>query len=220
MKKSKVILIILIILLALGTIFFTIDYGRTINNKNPLFCIRIATYLDGGTTEYLGLGYKVIRFNKMLSSSKDYTEMRYYRSNRIGPIFMNYSDFYSDYNSYEELRDNLLFYYENHYGPYERIVIPDNSETVLGDTFYAKITEIHDNYLLVDGLDINDINFRGKFSISLSEKPAFVWHGTSIEKSKLSVGNTISITFSGDILESSPAQINTVYRIIVLDDEI
>ena len=43
--------------------------------------------------------------------------------------------------------------------------------------------------------------------------------GTEIGLSDLEVGDNISITFDGEILDTYPAQINDVIRIILLDDE-
>ena len=64
MKKIFKILFVLVgIVIILGTIFFVIDYNRVRKLENPMFCFNNITYRDGGTKEYLGLGYKVIDFN-------------------------------------------------------------------------------------------------------------------------------------------------------------
>ena len=31
--------------------------------NEPIFCVNIKTYRDGGTKEYIGIGYKVIKYN-------------------------------------------------------------------------------------------------------------------------------------------------------------
>lgn len=41
------------------------DINKLQAGEKPLFSVAIATYKDGGTTEYLGLGYKIINFNKI-----------------------------------------------------------------------------------------------------------------------------------------------------------
>lgn len=92
-------------------------------------------------------------------------------------------------------------------------------------TFYGKITGITGsleagNTIRVSGLDVNDINFRGDFEISVSGETILQWRGTSIEFSQLENGDTISITFSGQVKETSPAMIDQVDRIQLLDDEI
>lgn len=73
----KKIIISLIILVVLGLIFFTVDYNRVKNQKKPLFCIYDirGSYQDGGTQEYLGLGYKVIDFHKLESFLSENVEI-------------------------------------------------------------------------------------------------------------------------------------------------
>jgi len=86
-------------------------------------------------------------------------------------------------------------------------------------TFYAEIKNINNTNLLVDGLEVNDINYRGEFSFKVSEKTKIEWRNTKIDFSELEKGDNISITFTGDIQESYPAKINDVVKIQLLDDE-
>ena len=91
MKKGiKVLLIILGAIIILGLIFFAVDYSRVQRQETPIFCINYATANDGGTNEYLGLGYKVIDFNRV----NGYDEMK------IGSWPMKYEDFEKEYNNY------------------------------------------------------------------------------------------------------------------------
>ena len=96
-KVAKIVGIILIILVMLGIIFYTIDKNRAREGQKPMFCIPIGMYLDGGTIEYIGLGYKVIDFNKM-EDIVDNT-MNYYTKVHIGSIFMTYDSAYEQRNS-------------------------------------------------------------------------------------------------------------------------
>lgn len=57
----------------------------------PLFCIKIITYLDGGTQVYLGMGYKVIDFNTL----GGYDEIK------IGTWFMDIDDFNDESKRYK-----------------------------------------------------------------------------------------------------------------------
>lgn len=91
MKKGiKILLIILGVIIILGLIFFAVDYSRVQKQEKPIFGIRYAIANDGGTEEYLGLGYKVIDFNRL----NGYDEMK------IGSWFMKYEDFENEYNNY------------------------------------------------------------------------------------------------------------------------
>ena len=87
-------------------------------------------------------------------------------------------------------------------------------------TFYAEIKEINNNNaFLVEGLSVNDINYRGEFTFSVIGETKLEWRGTEISISDLKVGDNISITFDGEILDTYPAQIKEVIKIQLLDDE-
>ncbi len=53
------------LLLLLWLITITTDYILYKNNKNPFFAINTSIYKDGGSKDYFGLGYKVIRCNTL-----------------------------------------------------------------------------------------------------------------------------------------------------------
>lgn len=62
---SKVISnIIFIVIIALGIIITTDIICVQKYNKGPYFAIRTKTYNDGGTQEFYGLGYKVIKYHQ------------------------------------------------------------------------------------------------------------------------------------------------------------
>lgn len=85
-------------------------------------------------------------------------------------------------------------------------------------TFYAEITDIRDSDIRVQGLDVNDINHRGHFTFTIVEETELVWNGTTMIPSELNVGDLISITYTGGLLETSPAQICEVVKVQLLDD--
>ena len=87
-------------------------------------------------------------------------------------------------------------------------------------TFYATIDSISENQImLVSGLPVNDINFRGEFYLTISEQTHIIWRYTDISLTDLQPGANIAVTFSGPVLESYPAQISTVDKVVLLDDE-
>lgn len=92
------------------------------------------------------------------------------------------------------------------------------------DMFYAKIEKISEYNgkisMLVNGLDVNDINHRGKYDLSIEENTILLWRGTKLKISDLKVGQNISITYDGRVLLSYPGQIPNVIAIKVLDDKI
>ena len=93
MKKTvKIICIILLIIFILGIVFFAVDYNRVQNGKRPIFCIKCSGLLDGGTVEFIGLGYKVIDFHTLAG----------FDDIKIGSWFMNYNDFEDEMKIYED----------------------------------------------------------------------------------------------------------------------
>ena len=91
---------------------------------------------------------------------------------------------------------------------------------VMGTTFYGVIDDMKGNSLTVSGLDINDINSRGRFHFTVDENTILEWRYTEIDLTDLHVGDTISVTYTGTVMEVSPAFINNVIKIQLLDDEI
>lgn len=82
--------IVIGIIILLGIIFFTVDYYRLKNNETPIFVVKGIVYRDGGTTEYLGLGYKIIDYNM----TNGYDEIKF------GSWFMKYDNFQGEYSKY------------------------------------------------------------------------------------------------------------------------
>lgn len=99
MKRNQVInLIILgVVILTLLTFFF-IDVNRVNNKKAPLFCFSVSVHKDGGTKEYLGVGYKIIIFRTASG----------YNETKIGTWFMNYNDFKEEIDLYEKEKNDEI----------------------------------------------------------------------------------------------------------------
>lgn len=88
------------------------------------------------------------------------------------------------------------------------------------NTFYATIDAVEGKNLLVSGLDVNDINFRGRFSFSVTEDTKLEWRYTEITWDDFRVGQNIAITFRGEIQETEPAGISNVSKIQLLEDSL
>ena len=89
----------------------------------------------------------------------------------------------------------------------------------LGQTFYAAIDQIGGSSLAVTGLEVNDINHRGEFTFSVEEDTVLEWRHAPLTLAELEPGDTISVTYTGAVLESYPAQLQDVVRVLLLDDE-
>ena len=77
------------------------------------------------------------------------------------------------------------------------------------ETFYAVITDISDSSIAVQGMEINDI----------MEETSYLWRGTRISPKDLEEGDNISITFTGLVQETSPAGIQEVLKVQLLDGD-
>ncbi|SHN87097.1 hypothetical protein [Desulfitobacterium chlororespirans] len=96
----------------------------------------------------------------------------------------------------------------------------NTAEPIAGATFYATIEDINQNNFLVNGLDVNDINNRGEVYFRVDNKTKLEWRHTQITREDLQIGDTISVTYIGEVQESYPRRIvNPVIRITLLEDE-
>ena len=87
-------------------------------------------------------------------------------------------------------------------------------------TIYGEITQISGDAITVEGLPVNDINGRGAFFFTVSHDTPITWRSTAVAASALQQGNTIAVTYTGEVLESNPAQLFHVVKLEVLDDTI
>ena len=201
MKKCfKVIGVLLGVIVILGIVFFLVDYNRVQKQEKPIFCVQNPAGIinDGGTIEYFGLGYKVIDFHTLAG----------FDDIKIGTWFMNYNDFEEEMKEYEEKFEEEL----------------RQNEDTIGDVFNAKIKEIREyngiTTILIEGLETNDINHKGEFDFSIDNDTELLWNNTKIELSDLKEGQNVAITSIGEVLESYPAQLTKVTKIIILEDEL
>ena len=86
-------------------------------------------------------------------------------------------------------------------------------------TFYARITRKSGDHMVVTGIPENDINHRWDFQFTLEEKVSILWRGTELTIDDLEEGDLIAITYTGPVLEISPAIIQNVLKIQLLEDE-
>lgn len=97
-------------------------------------------------------------------------------------------------------------------------IVSKNNE----DIFYASIEEINEyngvTSVLVKGLENNDVNHRGEFEFSIDDDTEIFWKETKVEVSDLKVGQKISITSTGDVLERYPVELIKVTRVIILNE--
>lgn len=93
-KKYKIIIILVIILFLIWGSFFVTDSIRCKNDKNPIFCISVAMYDDGGSVCYAGLFYnyyRVRKFNSKIDLDETCFENCYLTDYIITPWFFSLS---------------------------------------------------------------------------------------------------------------------------------
>jgi len=86
-KTVKKIVITFIVLIVIILTLICADIYKVLNNDEPLFSIKKSTYEDGGTTEYIGLGYKIFKIRKIEYSMDQI---------KIGTIFSSYKTVVGD----------------------------------------------------------------------------------------------------------------------------
>ena len=93
----KIGIIVLVIIIDCSFIFRSIDKKRALDNKRPIFVVRTTIYKDGGSKEYMGLGYKVIVFNTLCG----------YKEVKFGSWKMNINDFNQEVTDYCNKNSNI-----------------------------------------------------------------------------------------------------------------
>lgn len=116
-KKNKTILLIniffgiimILIILAVVDIVMVVKY-----EKGPYFSLPLKTYDDGGSKEYYGLGYKVIKYNQV-QGRRDMEIGAWTLKYNIEPIYLDTIDIAIEANENEEAT------YEKYYKKFLRI---------------------------------------------------------------------------------------------------
>lgn len=179
-KKNKTINKLLIIFflssLLLGIFFSVIDYYLIKNNKNPLFSLLLTQYKDGGSKEYWGLGYKIIRCHNLNGDNSN--NMGFYNLN-INSTCTGSEDIYS---LYKKAIDNLMR--NGDYSKSEYLALDIKSFKLL-DSYYEdllleyvkkynqKILKSTYNELIINGYaDEEGLNLKGHL-ISINEFKKF-----------------------------------------------
>lgn len=93
-----------------------------------------------------------------------------------------------------------------------------------GITFYAKIDSIREDngtiHISATGLDVNNINWRGKYNFSVKENTDIIWMDMKIPVSALGAKNNIAITITDEIiLDIVPTPLREIEKIELLDDK-
>lgn len=129
-KIRKISTIIVIIIIVLGILIATDIILVSKKNIGPFLAINTKTYNDGGTKEYYGLGYKVIKYNQKVGR-RDTVIGSWSIKYDITPINYTITDL-----AYSIINDN-----NTHTGEFIRLTGTISSKNNKNDTITLKFTD-------------------------------------------------------------------------------
>ena len=129
-KIKKISTIVMIVIIVLGLLITTDILLVTKANIGPFLAIRTKVYDDGGTKEYYGLGYKVIKYNQKVGR----------RDTVIGSWSIKYSTNPKNY-TIRELAYSIINDNNNHLGEFIRLTGTISSKNNKNNTITLKFTD-------------------------------------------------------------------------------
>ncbi len=89
------------------------------------------------------------------------------------------------------------------------------------NAFKAIIKKIREyNGITTVEIEANDENVSGKYNFSVDNNTELLWKKTKIDISSLKEGQNVSITSVGMVLDSNPATLTDVTKVIILEDKL
>ena len=137
-KTVRNLFVIVIIAVVLLSTMIIADFNYVLQKQKPVFCFIQNSYEDGGTIEYIGLGYKIIDYNAIYGR-KDIV---------LGSIFKQYEP-RVDESKFEDKVDNKNKIY-NFSGKVEKIDMIDGKTilTVVLDTNIKQSVKVINSTLI------------------------------------------------------------------------
>ena len=154
-------------------------------------------YDDGGTRDFRALTYRLVRWNRLLPAENAADGLEVYSAWRFYPM------------DKAGLSLDQLWEAEVDRNPALQEMFP------APHTFYATVTEVREDSLLVDGFDTNELNYRYEFSLVLGEPTALILGENEITPDQIRVGDPVLVAYTGEIQECYPARIANVRSVTV-----
>ena len=129
-RIKKISTIIMIVILVIGILVTTDILLVTKRGVGPFLAIRTKVYNDGGTKEYYGLGYKVIKYNQKVGR----------RDTVIGSWSIKYNTNPETY-TIRELAYSIINDNNNHVGEFIRLTGTISSKSNKNNTITLKFTD-------------------------------------------------------------------------------
>ena len=127
---KKISTIVMIVILVIGILVTTDILLVTKAGVGPFLAINTKTYNDGGTKEYYGLGYKVIKYNQKVGR----------RDTVIGPWGIKYNTNPETF-TIRELAYSIINDNNNHIGEFIRLTGTISSKNNKNNTVTLKFTD-------------------------------------------------------------------------------
>ncbi len=190
MKKTKKrIIIVVICIIALWIIMGIVDFALVHNYRRPLLCICTEPLQDGGSGKYVGLGYSFyIEGNFMPDTETPATEDK-------KPKVTSYRGYIFGKEVCRGFWDEML---PTPYRNMEDVI--ENAPSIQGN-----VIEVHEDYMIIH---IMTSGYPNGADCSVSLTPVYGDSYTDV-----SVGDEVVVYFNGDIMETDPLQLGTVYAI-------
>ena len=129
-KIKKISTIVMIVIIVIGVLVTTDILLVSKAHIGPFLAIRTKVYNDGGTKEYYGLGYKVIKYNQKVGR----------RDTVIGPWGINYNTNPETF-TIRELAYSIINDNNNHIGEFIRLTGTISSKNNKNNTVTLKFTD-------------------------------------------------------------------------------
>lgn len=188
-KSRKKVIIAVICVIAVWLIMGIVDFALVHSYHRPLFCICTEPMQDGGSGKYVGLGYSFdIEGNFMPDTETPATEEK-------KPKVTSYTGYIFG----QEVSSG--FWDETLVAPYKSMNdVIENAPSLQGN-----VTEVHENYMIIH-IVTSGYPYGADCRVTLS--PVFGDSYTDV-----TIGDEVVVYFNGDIMETYPLKLGTVYAI-------
>jgi len=115
----------------------------------------------------------------------------------------------------------MISYFIGYKTAYDDFEYGLEQSNLVHETFYAEVKSVDGSHILVQGLEINDRNYRGEYTLQIYGETEMIWHNTKISISDLEVGHVVSVEiYSVDgVIDTSADVLMDIAKIKILSDE-
>ena len=188
-KTKKTVIIALVSVIAVWLIMGIVDFALVHSYHRPLFGICTESMQDGGSGKYVGLGYSFdIEGNFMPDVETPATEAE-------KPKVTSYRGYIFGFEVSRGFWDEMLP------TPYKSM----NDVVEKAPSLQGNVTEVYETYMIIH-IVTSGYPYGADCSVSLT--PVYGDSYTDV-----SVGDEVIVYFNGDIMETDPLQLGTIYAI-------